>query len=68
MICVVTWLHLLDSPMHHMHRKAKVQTVQKSNRLLISTVTREKKQNTCISWIMLGLFVASPLERKGWKK
>lgn len=43
MICVVTWLHLLDSPMHRMHRKAKVQTVQKSNRLLISTVTRGKK-------------------------
>ena len=50
MICVVTWLHLLDSPMHHMHRKAKVQTVQKSNRLLISTELQgEKKQNTCIS-------------------
>ena len=49
MICVVTWLHLLDSPMHHMHRKAKVQTVQKSNSLLSLQLQGEKKQNTCIS-------------------
>lgn len=68
MICVVTWLHLLDSPMHHMHRKAKVQTMQKSNRLLISTVTRGKKAKHLHILNHARFVCGLPLEHKGWKK